>query len=353
MNIQKKVSTLLKELIAIKSVSGYEKNIQEFIRSFLRNVGVETREQEVQKDRYNLFYLTDSPYVISCHVDTVPPVDMRFPYRAVERDGRIYGRGASDVKGALASLLTTVELFRKEGGNIPVSLAFVVDEETNTALGSERAVELLGEDKKCLVLEPTYGLLCTSQEGALEFSLKVECESAHGAEFEKVENPIKVIMKAVEGIEKRLGRKVNIIMIKGGSKAYLVPKRCSALLEVKVYKGETWQSIENQIREVLRKLNTGCILEYAREDAQDFIEFRRGTLIEILKRSFEEATGEVAREGTMPSWTDASNYHRAGYECVVFGYGNLKDSHTDRESIAVDELTKMVSIFISFFKKVS
>ncbi len=353
MEIAERSSLLLKELISIRSVSGQEKRIQEFIESRLKTLGLRTIRQVVSKSRFNLFYLSDSPYVVSCHVDTVPPAGMKNPYRAVEKNGRIYGRGASDVKGALASLLTAVEVFIGGGKKLPVSLAFVVDEETNTALGSEKAVEVLGPGRKCLVLEPTYGKLCIAQQGSLEFTLKVQGKGAHASEFEKVENPIRVLLKVVDQIEKTIARRVNLIMVKGGSKVYTVPKLCSALLEVKVYEGESWEEIENKILKTIKSIKTECSVIYNREDVENFIRFKQGDLLNILSEAFRETTGIEPELGVMPSWTDAANYHKAGYECVVFGYGSLKDSHTDRESISVAELGKMSTIFLKFIERLS
>ncbi|NPA41913.1 MAG: M20 family metallopeptidase [Aquificae bacterium] len=351
MELTLRVKDLLKELIGIKSVSGQERNIQEFIEKRLSSYGLKPVRQRIDGDRYNLFFLTDSPYVISCHVDTVPPIGMKNPYVPVEKNGRIIGRGASDVKGALASLITAVEVFLEGGNKLPLSLAFVIDEETNDALGSEKAPEILGEGKKCLVLEPTYGALCVAQEGALEFSVKVEGEGAHASEFEKTENPIKTCFQLIENIERRLSRPVNVIMIKGGSKAYLVPKRCEALLEIKVKEGESWKELEEKILQLIKELDTRCKVEYVREDAEDFISFRKDGFVNLLEETFLEAVGDKPKRGVMPSWTDAANYHKAGYECVVFGYGSLKDSHTDRESISVEDLKKMTLFFLKLLEK--
>ena len=353
MKLEERAAELLKELISINSVSGRERKIQEFIEDFLRRLGINAQRQEVERDRFNLIYRGKGPLLISCHVDTVPPAGMRGAFRPREVNGRIHGRGASDVKGALASLLTAVEAFRERHPveELPASLAFVVDEENNSALGSERAKDLFSDAELCLVLEPTYGTFCTSQSGALEFSLRIEGEGAHGAEFEKVENPVKVCMKLIDLLEERLERSVNVIHVKGGSKNYLVPKECYALMEVKVFEGERWEEVEERIKETIKELETSCKVLYGREDAENFIRFRESELMDLLREAFREAVGEEPREGTMPSWTDAANYHRAGLSCVVFGYGSLKDSHTERESIKVEELGKMASFFLKLLER--
>ncbi|WP_457601316.1 M20 family metallopeptidase [Hydrogenivirga sp.] len=352
MELKERVVTLLKELIGIPSVSGKEKEVQESIEGRLRGLGLNPLRQYVGEERFNLILPSETPYVISCHVDTVPPMGMRDAFNALEIDGRVYGRGASDVKGALASLLTAVEVFRREHPTegLPVSIALVVDEENNSALGSERVVEFLGKDRLCLVLEPTYGVLCTAQNGALEFTLRVEGESAHGAEFEKVENPIRVCMKLVERIEGSLSRPVNVLMLRGGARHYAVPKRCEALLEVKLHEGDDWREVEERIRETLKDMRTSCKVSYKREDAENFLRFRCDRLLDKLTLAYRNSLREEPRLGVMPSWTDAANFHRAGYECVVFGFGSLKDSHTDRESISTEELEKMVLFFKELFE---
>ncbi len=352
MDVRTKTKELLKELIRIRSVSGREKEILEFIESKLKKAGLRLVRQEIEKDRYNLVYLSKSPYLISCHVDTVPPIDMKNAFEPVEVDGRIYGRGASDVKGPLSALLTAVELFKDKHpeDDLPLSLAFVIDEENNSAIGSEKAVEVLGEGKRCLVLEPTYGRFCTAQNGAIEFSITVEGESVHGAEFEKTENPIKVCMKVIETIERRLAKPVNILMLRGGAKHYLVPKRCNALLEVKLEEGESWREVEEGIREAVKEVGTACKVLYRLEDAEEFIKFNHEGLLDKLVEAYEGALGEKPKLGTMPSWTDAANFHRAGYSCVVFGCGSLKDSHTERESISVEELERMFLFFLKLFE---
>ncbi len=350
-----KSSELLKKLISIKSPSGMERQIQEFIEGFFAKIGIKLERQEVERDRFNLFFKGKGDVLISCHVDTVPPAGMKGAYRPVERDGRIYGRGASDVKGALASLMVAVETFVKESEStdLPLSLAFVVDEETNSALGSLKMAEVFKGEYRTLVLEPTYGRLCTAQMGALEFTLKVRCPSAHGSEFEKAENPVKVMWEILGTLERELSRKVNVIMLRGGSKLYAVPKECEALLEVKVLKGEDFRSLEEKIKQVLNTLPSGCSAQYRLEDGENFLDLRSEEFADQLEEIYLKANGERPQRGVMPSWTDAANYHRAGHRCVVFGHGSLIDSHTDRESISILELERMERFFLELLRSLS
>ncbi|AAC06782.1 M20 family metallopeptidase [Aquifex aeolicus] len=299
MVIREAVKETLKELIRIPSVSGKEKGVLEYVENRLKSLGIPLKRQEIEKDRYNLVYDNGSEYLISVHVDTVPPAGFRDAYRPKEVNGRIYGRGASDVKGAIASLITAVEWFKKDfpEKELPVSLAFVVDEEQNTALGSENLPKCLNGKRKCIVLEPTYGLVCTKQYGAYEFSVKIKCKSAHGSEFEKVENPVKVFIKLLNKLEEVLKREVNVIMVRSGTKVYTVPKTCEALLEFKVFEGERKEELEKKVQEVVSALNTECEITVKLEGFEEFQEFNTDGLLDVVKKALLKGGRRSKRKG--------------------------------------------------------
>jgi len=348
-NIRKRLVEELKTLIKIPSYGRSEGEILEYLEYRLKGMGLGVERQPVKENSYNLI-CGSSEFLISCHVDTVPPITMKDALSPKEINGYIYGRGANDVKGQIAYTLIAVEDFIREYEELPVSLAFVVDEENNSALGSEKLSELINESHKCLVLEPTSGVLCTSQEGALEFTLSSTGKTVHGSTAERFYNPIKGIMEVIFRIEEKLNRKVTIFKIRGGHKYYLSPERCEALLEVKIKRGEKWEEVEETIKDIIRSYPAP--VTYTREDAENFVDFKKGELYYILKRSFKNAVESEPKEGVMPSWTDAVNYHKKGAECVVFGFGNLEDAHTEREHISIGDLEKGYFIISNTLKEV-
>jgi acetylornithine deacetylase/succinyl-diaminopimelate desuccinylase len=356
MNLKDKVINTLCELISINSVSGKENRIIDFIERRLINSGFNPVRDEVSGERANLYLEGRGDTLISCHVDTVPPAGMKNAFRPALKDGKIIGRGASDVKGPLASLLVALEEFakRRDPENLPCSVAFVVDEETNSAAGSERAaLYFKGKAKNCLVLEPTYGKFCTSQMGSLEFSVIVEGEGAHASEFEKVQNPIRVLMDLISLIEQSLNRSVNVLSLKGGTGIYAVPTRATALLEVKVFRDENWEEIWSTIEQFKGKIISSCRITLRVEDAENFIDFLSEDFAESLMKVYEEATSLKAVVGVMPSWTDGANYHRLGFKTVVFGTSNLLVSHTPKEYVEEEELVRMNLFFLKMFEKMA
>ncbi len=349
-DIRERVERELETLISIPSYGNNYKEILLYIEDRLKNMGIDCKRQKIEDlGSFNLICGNDTEFIISCHVDTVPPITMKEATRPRKEGNLIYGRGANDVKGQIAYTLAAVEEFIKDSKELPFSIAFVIDEENNSALGSEVLSSLLKENSKCLVLEPTSGRICTSQEGALEFRLIAKGTTAHGAESYKYFNPIKGIMDVVYHIEDKLSREVSIFKIKGGWDYYVVPDKCEILAEVKIYRGEDWRVVEEKIKSVVESY-TGEI-KYIREDAENFIEFKKGTLYEMLYDSIKEIRGKEPEEGVMASWTDASNYHKKGAECVVFGYGDLEVAHTEREHIRVEDLVEGTYLMLNLFKK--
>ena len=346
-----RVKNTLKELIAIRSVSGHERRIQEYIKERFKEIGIRWEEYRVERDRYNLLIRGEEDIMISCHVDTVPPSGMKNPYRAVEREGKIYGRGSSDVKGPLSALVTALEDFYYNRGKVPFYIAFVVDEETNTAIGSENMAKAVRDHvSKCLVLEPTEGRLCTFQRGSLEFTLRVKGEGAHGAEFERVNNPVRELMRTVAIIEAQMGRKLNIIKIRGGTGIYAVPEKAEALLEMKVNRGEDWRDLFDRIQRICKELGKPE-REISLEDAENFLELDPAGFFDEIAPIYERVYQREPTREVMESWTDAGNYHKEGISCVIYGDCNLKISHTSREHIEIASLERMVEFFTALFEE--
>lgn len=334
------INRLKEETFRLISIPSHRdcSQINEYIKERLSFIPF--KDQPVGKrNLYNIYSVSlKKPVLINTHVDTVPPITMKNPFNPVEKDGKIYGRGAADTKGLIAALIIALEDFKKNfpDKEIPVSVAFTVDEEQNTALGSERLVQLLDGIKSVLVLEPTYGRICTRQMGAYEFVMEITVPSAHGAEFEKFKNPSKEAFRFVQEIEKSLSRPVNIIKFHSGWEHYAVPEKATLLCEFKLFEGEKVEDIEKSLQTLISTENISVKIEP--EDYEEFLSFKKGNLYRFITQAYREVFRKKPEEGVMSSWTDASNYHRVGKECIVFGFGSLSDSHTDREHISVEEL---------------
>ena len=159
---------MLCEMLAIPSVSGDEGALSDYIAQKLRDAGAEcVRQQIVDGDRRNVFAevtgsLPGKTILLTGHMDTVEAGDgwTVNPFAGTERDGRIYGRGANDMKAGIAIILQTVSTCVRNRGRLrgKIVVAFVCDEEAYSE-----------------------GVLCAIKEGNIhaDFGIAAEPEYHH------------------------------------------------------------------------------------------------------------------------------------------------------------------------------
>ncbi len=303
------------------------------------------------RQQFNLHALDPArPFVVNTHVDTVPPLTMRSAFSPRLEGERLYGRGAVDTKGLLAALIVALEAFYHEHGQVPVSVALTVDEESNEAVGSQALAPLLEPMRAVLVLEPTGGAICTGQVGTLEFTLEAHAQGVyHAARYEETTNPIRLLVQAWMALEDAVGRPLNVFLLEGGWEHYATPSHARLRGEFVLPHGWHWQDVEERIRQTLdREPFTGRVL-YQRIDQEDPMDFGHHWGTEQLARAYQEALGEDPRWDIMPGWTDAANFAHAGKDCVVFGFGDLAVAHSEREYITVADMERTARVLYRLF----
>src|SRR5687767_11728357 len=170
---------LTKNLINIPSVSGEEAAVGFFLKSYLESLGWTVEMQAVSENQNNVIaYLNAvAPRVFfSTHMDTVPP-----HIEASEDENKIYGRGACDAKGIIASQIFAAENLRKQGIS-DIGFLFTVDEEQGST--GARAANLHPLAAKCEFLingEPTDNDLGIGSKGSLRMLIKTKGTAAHSA----------------------------------------------------------------------------------------------------------------------------------------------------------------------------
>src|ERR1043165_5001380 len=174
------VFELTRALIDIESITPNEEAVGEFLFAHLSTLAARTggtvERMQVEPRRFNVL-ATWGDHVgvtLSTHMDTVPPL---FPSRD---DGEsIWGRGACDTKGIIASMITAVERLLAEGGR-GFALLFVVGEERNSA-GAYFAAQHPRGSKYLINGEPTENKLALGSKGALRYEIEAHGRMAHSA----------------------------------------------------------------------------------------------------------------------------------------------------------------------------
>src|SRR5262245_43722667 len=193
---------LLRDLVALPSVNPmgrplqgpdlYEHRVTAYLEDFCRGLGVAAQRQTAAPGRDNLVARLDLPgarrtLVLEAHQDTVPTDHMTIdPFAATVADGRLYGRGACDIKGGLAAMLATFARLARERPRAAcnVLLACTVDEEF-TFLGVQRLVREGLKADGAVVAEPTQLQIVNAHKGVVRWHLSTAGRSCHSSSPEQ------------------------------------------------------------------------------------------------------------------------------------------------------------------------
>lgn len=340
-----RILNTLKELISIVGLSGSEDSVADYIKERLSKMDLESYE-----DKGNIYALKGNPDIlIATHMDTVPSWGFKDAFLPKYDGTKIWGRGAVDTRGQIASLLHAME----EGDNFFV--AFLRDEEEGGTGSQSINIPDFLEIRGCIVLEPTSLHICTSQAGSIEIEMIIKGKEAHGATPKRGENAIERAIDIFLSLKKETQFNdplfpeagINLGVMRGGIDCQLVPESCYLRIDIPVLPGDTTENTFQKIRNILK---------------EEFIEYRvleRSEPWEISKdewivRRLVDAYREELREDPifsgMPAWTDATNIMEKGIPCVVFGAGDLFCAHTSYECVELDDLYRLYLVLKRLLK---
>jgi succinyl-diaminopimelate desuccinylase len=303
--------------------------------------------------------------LLAPHLDTVgePNLDAQLKPRAA--GGRVWGRGACDTKGCVATMLQAV-LNLARGGPRPAATEIVfagfVDEENGQA-GSRRYAALARRPgyraDLAVVGEPTRLEVVTAHKGDVWLRLRTRGRAAHGATPHLGRNAVHAMARAVEALETtyraELNRRrhpllgaptINVGAIRGGTQPNIVPAECVAALDRRTLPGESEAAVRREIRRVLRAAGVKAEFDSLRTAPCPPLETDdRQPLVRALLR----AAGRKRGVG-VHYFCDAAPLAAGGVPAVVFGPGDIAQAHTSAEWIAVGQLKRGVAVLERFLR---
>ncbi len=365
---------VLRDLVAIPSLnpmgrdlSGpevFEYRLTDYLEEYFRTLQVQFVRQSIAPLRDNIVAFHEpqaatSTLIFEVHQDTVPVDQMKIdPYAAVIENGRLYGRGACDVKGGMAAMLSAFSrLVRERISHTRVVLACCVDEEF-TFLGVQRLVkdDLRGATPgpiQAIVAEPTELDIVHAHKGAVRWHLSTSGRSCHSSRPDQGINAIyhmAELIPLIERFARELSQKrtdallgpatLSVGRIFGGTSVNTVPDHCQIEIDRRTLPGEEIASIPKELR------------EYLETHAPKEIDFRLSEpwlscpalspigsdeLIGALGRAIDSVKSQH-RVVAVPYGTDASTLAQAGIPSVVFGPGNIAQAHTCDEWIELAQV---------------
>ncbi|MCP4685493.1 MAG: M20 family metallopeptidase [bacterium] len=364
----------LKRMVSINSILPHEQRLAEFIADEIRQLGVAPEVHEVSPGRPNVYVsvqLGNGGRFISFsgHSDTVGAVSdwQTDPFEAVERDGRLYGLGAINMKSGLACMLAAfksiVENRERLDVNGRVGLMIVVDQE-GLSTGADAALKT--EHAKCDAMLHAEHFFGDSEEnylpiavtGKVLYKLTVHGRSAHA--FRPHEGGINAItdaasiVKAMEKLE--LGRHhlfgegtYCTLKIAGGPREYsaVVPELCEVVVTRLTVPGESRESAVEDMRRLIDDLGLESSVDIATPPpSYDSYQLDPSTpIVPVFKSVYEEVIGKAPYFAGHRGIVDANVFVKAGIPTIVFGPKGAYH-HRAGEYVEISSLEPVARVFV-------
>lgn len=363
---------LTKELVRIDSTDPghYEGEIADFIAGRLAHIPpARVIQEEALLGRYNVMAELpgdpDAPaLVFICHMDTVVVGDSwtRDPFGAEEEDGRIYGRGACDMKSGLACAMSAFSYAAGQiaDGKAParrMKLICSVDEE-DFMRGSEAAIRSgwVGTDDWVLDTEPTDGQIQAAHKGRTWFELTVSGCTAHASTPWKGADAIAGMAEVIRNIRLAFSKlpshpdlgvsTVTFGQIAGGYRPYVVPDSCKVWIDMRLVPPTDTRAASGILEaaiDLAKEAVPGISASFTITGDRPYVEKNEASpLLASLKTACQTVTGAPPLIGPFPGYTDTAVI--AGIlknpNCMSYGPGSLELAHKPDESVPISDILR-------------
>lgn len=370
--------TLLRELIAIPSVNSAflppndprvgEQGVADFLAATAAQAGLVVELQKVFPRRCNLLvrYVPHGQprqrILLAPHLDTVgEPALSPALFDPRLRGDRLFGRGACDTKGSVASMLTAliaVAKARQRPMQTEIVFAGLVDEEFGQ--GGSRALAASGvKADLAIVGEPTQLRVVTAHKGDLWLQLETKGKPAHGSRPELGRNAVHAMARVVELLETEYANElrqrrhpllghatVNVGTISGGTQPNIVPPWCSIKIDRRTLPGETLAAVTREIRRLLHKHKQRVAFMNLKNEPCSALETDPNL---PLVRQFFKTAGQASACG-VHFFCDAAVLAHSGIPSIVFGPGDIAQAHTADEWVSLRSVERATSMLIGFLQ---
>lgn len=370
---------LTQDLIRIpshKDVLNREKEVADYIYEFCKKNELKVEYQEVDGVRKNvLVYLdgegTGKTLMLNGHMDTVPPYDMIIdPFGGEIKDGFIWGRGASDMKGPIASMLIAMLAIKRSNRAMKGNIIFagVLGEEEQSE-GTEALVKANIKVDGAIVGEPSNYEYAIGHRGLEWIEIKIKGKAAHGGVPHLGVNAISKAAKLILRIEEELMPKLkerdneymgpsvmNFGTIHGGNQPSTVADWCSIKIDRRYIPGENVATVFQELEDIIAKLkeeDTEFDAEIIRME-NNFLTLDHLYLITPIedpiviatKNAIQKVIGDEPNITRRRGWTDAALLSNFGnIPTVITGPGDISYSHTKDEKVPIQHLIDYVDIY--------
>lgn len=363
---------ILERLIGFPTVSA-DSNLAliDWVEAYLRERGVECRRSyDAGQGKANLLATVvpgDGGIVLSGHTDVVPVTGQAWssdPFRVELRDGRIYGRGACDMKGFIAAALAAVPAIRSRAGSRPLHLALSYDEEVGCR-GAPQLVEGLIKlgirPRGCVVGEPTGMRIIVGHKGAGMYRCRVSGRAAHSSLAPFGVNAIEIAARIVaetRAIAAQIERTeprdesfdvphstIQVNRISGGTAGNIVADSCEMLIDIRNLAATNRDALLTKLETVIE---SGVLADARKVAPEADVVFEQ--LADIPAFENDPASPfvrEISRSNSVERdyakvafGSEAGLFQQAGIATVLCGPGSIEQAHAPDEFVTLDQLER-------------
>ncbi|OSI13879.1 succinyl-diaminopimelate desuccinylase [Neisseria dentiae] len=360
---------LAKQLIAQASVTPDDKNCQQILAERLKNIGFAIEEMHFGNTK-NIWARRGGSAPVLCfagHTDVVPagPAELWHspPFEPTEREGRLFGRGAADMKTSIACFVTACERFVAANPDHAGSIALLItsDEEGDAFDGTTKVVDALkarGERiDYCIVGEPTAvnvlgDTIKNGRRGSLSGNLTVKGKQGHIAYPHLAVNPVHTFAPALAELaatEWDAGNEYfpptgfQISNINGGTGATnVIPGTLNVKFNFRFSTESTEEGLKQRVHAVLDKHGVDYSLEWACS-GQPFLT-EAGKLTDTARRAIAEVCGVEAGLSTSGGTSDGRFIKAVAAELIELGPSNAT-IHQINENVLLEDIPKLSAVY--------
>ena len=338
------------DLVNIPSVIGNEKEIADFVENFLKRFLKNIIRHNNSIIAYNDLNLNKKTITLLGHLDTVPGIN-EFTGQII--DGKIYGLGASDMKGGLAVMMALAELFSKKESKYNLIYVFYEKEEgpyeTNGLEPLLKSYDIIQKSDLAFALEPTNNKIQMGCLGTMHAWVKFKGKRAHSARPWEGDNAIHKAYKLLEKLY-NFGRKeydfeglkyyevLNATMVEYSGGRNIIPDEFKINLNYRFAPGKT---IDQAKKELIDFVEGQAEVEFTDVSPAGKVCKDNPILKEMINKFSLEVEAKQA-------WTDVGRLSMYGIDAVNFGPGDTAQAHQKNEYIPIENLEKNFEIFSNF-----
>lgn len=376
---KKDIIEFAQSLVRIKSITGNEKEVANAVKSKMQELGYDEILTSRLGDIIGIMGSAKMKILFDSHMDTVEVVDESAwsfsPFLATINDGKIYGRGTSDMKASIASSVYAGFFAKKLGfckdKQVIISASVMEEDFDSYALG-----ELIDEFKfdinYAVICEPSDQKIALGHRGRAMIIIDTFGISAHGSTPEFGKNAVyemNKIIKRVEELNERFyqikGEHGSVVLSRiecESASLNAVPPKATIYLDRRLCLGEDKNTIELELKELIKDTNATYRIDFAKGVSYTNEEFE----MEIFFKAWEsnqdshlsKALGDAFREQmkqepTYFKWPFATNGFattKREIPTIGFGAGNIKSCHQLDEYCEVEEIVNASGIYANLIK---